>query len=112
VVTIGSMTWTIYVALIAGFLAVAGATAFLVVRVLQAWRAFKRLRRHLGKELDRLATLTEQTAESTARASDQTKLEQSLARLRLALAQFSVLRGAVDEATATFGRFTALYPRK
>jgi hypothetical protein len=112
VVTIVSMTWTIYVALIAGFLAVAAAAAFLVVRVLQAWRAFKRLRRHLGKELDRLATLAEQTAESTARASDQTKLEHSLARLRLALAQFSVLRGAVDEATATFGRFTALYPRK
>src|SRR5690349_6321090 len=102
VVTIVSMTCTIYVALIAGFLAVAGATAFLVVRLLQAWRALKRLRRHLGKELDRLVTLTEQTAESAARASDQTKLEQSLAGLRTALAQFAVLRGAVDEATATF----------
>jgi hypothetical protein len=106
------MTWTIYVALIAGFLAVAGATAFLVVRVLQAWRALKRLRRHLGKELDRLATSTEQTAESAARASDQATLEQSLGRMRTALAQFGVLRGALDEATATFARFTALYPRK
>ena len=106
------MTWTIYVALIAGFLAVAGAAAFLVVRVLEAWRALKRLRRHLGKELDRLAMLTEQTAENAARASDRTKLEQSLGRLRVALAQFAVLRGVVDEATATFGRFTALYPRK
>jgi hypothetical protein len=106
------MTWTIYVALAAGFIAVASATAFLVVRLLQAWRAVKRLRRHLGKELDRLATLTERTAESAARASDQATLEQSLSRLRAALAQFGVLRGAVDEATATFGRFTALYPRK
>jgi uncharacterized membrane protein YccC len=106
------MTWTIYVALIAAFLAVAGATAFLVVRLLQAWRALKRLRRHLGKELDRLAKLTEQTADSAARASDQTKLEQSLAGLRTTLAQFAVLRDAADEATATFGRFTALYPRK
>ncbi|MEP6811933.1 MAG: hypothetical protein ABI990_02975 [Actinomycetota bacterium] len=106
------MTWTIYLALIAGFLAVAGATALLVVRVLQGWRALKRLRRHIGKELDRLTVLTEQTAENAARAADQAKLEQSLRRLRGALAQFAVLRGAVDEATATFGRFTALYPRK
>jgi hypothetical protein len=106
------MTWTIYVALAAGCIASVGATVFLVVRVLQAWRALKRLRRHLGKELDRLATLTEQTAESAARASDQATLEQSLGRLRSALAQFEVLRGAVDEASATFGRFTALYPRK
>jgi ATP/maltotriose-dependent transcriptional regulator MalT len=106
------MTWTIYLALGAGFLAVAGATVFLVVRVLEAWRALKRLRRHLGKELDRVVTLAEQTAESAARASDQTTLEQSLSRLRAALAQLAVLRGAVDEATATFGRFTALYPRK
>ena len=106
------MTWTIWVALIAGFLAVAGATVFLVVRLLQAWRALKRLRRHLGKELDRLATLTEQTAESAAKATDQTKLEQSLAQLRVALAQFAVLRAAVDEATSTFARYTALYPRK
>jgi hypothetical protein len=112
VVTIVSMTWTIYGALIAGFLALAGAAAFLVVRLLQAWRAFKRLRRHLGKELDRLGTLMEQTAGSVARASDQTKLEHSLARLRLALARLALLRGAVDEASATFGRFTALYPRK
>jgi hypothetical protein len=112
VVTILSMTWTIYIALIAGFLAVAGATAFLGVRLLRGWRALKRLRRHLGKELDRLGTLTEQTAENVARAADPTTLEQSLGRLRVALAQFAVLRGAVDEATATFGRFTALYPRK
>ena len=112
VVTIVPMNWTIYLALIAAFLAVAGATALLVIRLLQGWRAFKRLRRHVGKELDRLATLTEQTAENAVNAADQPKLEQSLGRLRATLAQFAVLRIAVDEATATFGRFTSLYPRK
>jgi hypothetical protein len=106
------MTWTIYLALTAGFLAVAGATALLVVRLLQGWRALKRLRRHVGKELDRLTVLTEQTAENAARAAAQAQLEQSLRRLRAALAQFAVLRGAVDEATTAFGRFTVLYPRK
>ncbi len=106
------MDWTIYGALAAGFLAIVGAAAYLVVRLLQAWRAFKRLRRHIRKELERLAVLTERTTENSARATDQTRLTQSLARLRAALVQFAVLRGAVDEATVTFGRFTALYPRK
>jgi outer membrane protein assembly factor BamD (BamD/ComL family) len=40
------------------------------------------------------------------------KLEQSLARLRVSLAQFAVLRNAFEEATSTFDRFIALYPRK
>ena len=28
------------------------------------------------------------------------------------LARFAVLRAAIDEATGTFGRFAAVYPRK
>ena len=105
------MDWTIYGALVAGFLSLLGATAYLVVRILQAWRTLKRLRRHVGKELDRLTVLTERTAESAARSADQEKLTESLTRLRVALAQFAVLRGAVDEATSTIDRFTAFYPR-
>jgi len=106
------MDWTIYGALAGGFVAIAGAAATLVVRVLQAWRAFKRLRRHLGKELARLSDLVEQTAENASRATDQPKLARSVDRLRVALAQFAVLRRALDEATATVARFTAVYPRK
>jgi cytochrome c biogenesis protein ResB len=112
VVTIFPVDWTVYGALIAGFLAVSGTLAFLVVRVLQAWRALKRLRRHLAKELDRLADLAEQTADKVAAATDAAELTESLTRLRVTLARFAVLREALDESTAVFARATALYPRK
>jgi hypothetical protein len=79
------VTWTIYVGLGAGVLAVVGGAVFLTVRILEAWRTLKRLRRHVGRELD---------------------------RLRSGLAQLAVLRRALDEATGTFGRLTAVYPRK
>jgi hypothetical protein len=106
------MDWAIYGALIAGFLAVCGGMAFLVVRILQAWRALKRLRRHVGKELDRLAGLAGQTVEKAANATDSTQLTESVGRLRVTLARFAVLRQALDEATAAFGRIAAVYPRK
>jgi hypothetical protein len=106
------VNWAIYAALALGFLAVAAGLVFLVVRVLEAWRAFKRLRRHLRRELERLADLGERTAESAARALDTSELDASLARLRIALARFALLREAIDEATGTFGRFAAVYPRK
>ncbi len=91
VVTIIPVNWLIYLALILSVFAVAGALAFAAVRALQAWRALKRLRRHLAKEQGRLTDLGERTAENAARATDTSEL---------------------DEATATFGRLTAFYPRK
>jgi uncharacterized membrane protein YcjF (UPF0283 family) len=104
--------WTIYGALIVGFLAIAAAAGYLVVQVLQGWRAYKRLRRRAAKELARLAEAADASAEAAARASDQPRLNASLARLRIALAQFAVLRNAFDEATDALGRFAAVYPRK
>jgi hypothetical protein len=112
VVTILPVDWAIYAALALGFSAVAAGLVFVGVRVLEAWRAFKRLRRHLGRELERLADLEERTAESAARALDTSELDARLRRLRVALARFAVLREAIDEATGTFGRFAAVYPRK
>jgi hypothetical protein len=106
------MNWAIYVALAVGVLASAAAAVFLVVRVLQAWRAFKRLRRRLGKELDRLEELGGRTAASVETASDQAKLTASIARLRATLERFAVLRSALDEATDAVGRITSVYPRK
>ena len=111
-VTILPVNWAIYAALAVGFSAVAAGLVLLAVRVLEAWRAFKRLRRHLARELGRLADLGERTGESAARALDTSDLDASLARLRVALARFALLREAIDEATGTFGRFAAVYPRK
>jgi hypothetical protein len=104
--------WAVYGALIAGFLAVAVAIAFVVVRVLQALRALKRLRRHTARELVRLADLGELTAEKVGTATDTAGVEESLGRLRVSLARFAVLRAALGEATDLVGRVAAVYPRK
>src|SRR5712671_4490855 len=92
--------WAVYGALIVGFVAATGALARLLVRALEAWRSFKRLRRGIGRELERLADLGEATADKleTATVTDTEKLETSLTRLRVDLARFAVLREALDEA--------------
>jgi len=104
--------WLVYAALIAGVVAILGALALLAVRALQAWRSFKRLRRHVAKELDRLADLGEATADKVARATDTEELDRSLASLRLSLAQLAVLREALDEVSDTVGSVTAFVPQK
>ena len=104
--------WLVYAALIAGVVAILGALALLAVRALQAWRSFKRLRRHLAKELDRLADLGEATADKVARATDTEELDRSLASLRASLAQLAVLREALDEVSDTVGSVTAFVPQK
>ena len=105
------MDWTIYGALIAGFLALSGGLAVVVVRILEAWRSFKRLRRHAIKELDRLSELADAAAAKAATTGD-VRLVASLDRLRGGIAQLAVLRGALDEVSATVARVAAVYPRK
>ena len=106
------MDWAIYGALIAAAIAIVAAAASLAVRALRAWRDFKRFRRHLAKALKALADSAEATSQTAERVADQSKLEASLARLRTGLAQFNVLRAALDEATDGIRRVTAVYPRK
>ncbi len=108
-VTIRSMwNWLTYAALAVGGLAAMAGLALLAVRLLQAWRSFKRLRRHVARELDRLADLGDATVTKLERATDTDELDRSLASLRSSLARMTVLREAYAEAT----RFTALIPRK
>ncbi len=108
VVTILPMwDWLVYAALIVGALAVAGALALLAVRVLRAWRDFKRVRRHIFRELDLVAEKAEATLDKIDSATDTGELDASLERLRGSLARLALLREAVDEATS----FTALIPR-
>jgi hypothetical protein len=104
--------WPIYGALIVGFLAGSAALAYCIVRALDGWRALKRLRRSVGRELERLADLGEGAADKLEKATDTAQLESSLSRLRVDLARFAVLRQALDEAQDTFRRFTLVYPRK
>ena len=106
------MDWAIYAALIVAVLSVAGAAAFLAVRSLQGWRALKRFRRHIARSLADLASSAEHTGEIVERISDQSTLEGSVARLRVALARFGVLRAAIGEVDDSVRRATVLYPRK
>ena len=106
------MDWAVYGALIAAGLTVVAAAVFVVVRSLQAWRDFKRFRRQLARDLDQLAAAGERTAASAERATESAELTASVGRLRGSLGRLAVLRSALDEATGTVTRFTALYPRK
>jgi hypothetical protein len=104
-VTICSMwDWLDYGALIVGALTILGGLALLAVRFLQAWRSFKRFRRHVFRELDRVAEKTEATLDKLETVSDTRELDASLARLRVSLAQLALLREAVDEALALVPR--------
>jgi len=104
--------WAIWGALIAGFLCVMAALALLAVRVLQAWRVFKRVRRHLFDAIERLTERGTELAEGAAEAADFGEPLEHVARLRRSLARLAVLREAVSEAQSTLGRFAAVMPRK
>jgi hypothetical protein len=104
--------WAIYGTLLVGFLAFWGAAALLFMRVLRAWRALKRLRRGLGRELLRLADLGEATADKLGTATDTEGLETSLSRLRADLARLAVLREAIAEAQDVVGRVAWVLPRR
>jgi FtsZ-interacting cell division protein ZipA len=96
--------WLVYAALIVAVLAILGGLALLAVRVLQAWRSFKRLRRHVFRDLDLAAQKAEATLDKIESVSDTEKLDTSLAHLRVSLAQLALLREAVDEALALVPR--------
>jgi hypothetical protein len=104
--------WAIWAALI--FVAVAGSAALvlLAVRVRDAWRSFDETRRTMVRGLDELAKNAEAVAEKAAVAGDFAELEESVGRLRVSLAQLTVLRTALDEARVTFQPATAFLPHK
>jgi len=100
--------WLVYAALVVGVLGTLAGIVLLAVRVLQTWRSFKRLRRHVFRALDRVAEKAEATLDRMEALSDTERLDRSLASLRGSLAQLALLREAVDEATS----FAAYIPRK
>jgi hypothetical protein len=104
--------WALYGAVILAVLSAASALAYVFTQVLIAWRALKRLRRNALREVDRVLELADEAAAKAEHAADSTLLQTKLARLRLTLARFAVLRQAVDEVSGTVGRVTAVYPRK
>jgi len=104
--------WAIWGALILAALAGIAALGLLAVRVREAWRDLKEARRNIVRRLGDFAAKAETTADKVAGAGDTAELQESLGRLRVSLAQLAVLRAAIDEAQVTFGRVTAVVPRK
>ncbi|MBX5473605.1 MAG: hypothetical protein IRZ20_01145 [Thermoleophilia bacterium] len=104
--------WAIWGALAVAVAALAGSLTFAAVRALEAWRALKRLRRHVAKALERLSDAGERAAQAAAAAADTTELERSLERLGRSLARLAVLREALDEAQTTLARLLPVPLRK
>ena len=106
------MDWFIYGALIAGAVAITISTIRLIRQIKDAWRALKQLQERLAQNLTELADGAERTSAIVERISDRPELETSLARLRVSLARFTVLRLAMDEVNDSLLRLTSVYPRK
>jgi hypothetical protein len=104
--------WAIWGALILAGSTGIGALALLTVRAREGWRRFKRVRGDAVGQLDELAANGEAVAEKVAVAGETAELQESLGRLRVSLAQLAVLRAAIGEVQDTFGRVTAVVPRK
>ena len=103
--------WAIWAALIAGAVALGIGIARLVTQIAGTWRQFKRTRRHLIKELDRVTAGAEAMAAKLAATEDVTgRLEASLERLRVSLARLKVLTDALDEVDAMVRRVGWLTP--
>ncbi len=104
--------WAIWAALVLGTVAGIAAITVLVVRSLEAWRAFKQTRGAVVGGLDAFAAQAGAVADKLAAAGDTAELQESVGRLRVSLARLDVLRAALDELDGTVGRVTAYLPHK
>ena len=104
--------WAIWAAFVLGTLAGIAALALLVVRSLEAWRAFSETRGAVIGGIDEFAARAESVADKLAASGDTAELQESVARLRVSLARIDVLRAALDEVDGTVGRVTAYLPHK
>jgi hypothetical protein len=83
------------------------------LRFRRFWRTFKSFVSALDGTFQQLTVSLEQLAgNADAFGSTTPKIEVSLAQLRRSLARAAVLRAAVQDVQDSFGRLTAVYPRK
>lgn len=100
-------------ALAVALLAIVVSAAWAARHGLAAYRAFKRLGRDVGAEIDRIATASGEIERHLALAAESgTRLAASLERLRRSRARLNVLTSALADVQAAVGRVTSVYPRK
>ena len=90
-----------------------GTTLLALGRALAAWRAFRRLRRHVTDglgDVSRRVTGIERRLSTAGEGA--ARLDRARAELQESLATAAVLAGAFGEARAVVGRVTGLMPRK
>jgi hypothetical protein len=102
-----------WLALIIALVLTVASAIFVTLRGLEAFRAFKRLSKAAGSELERIAAASAEIERHLALAAESgTKLEASLARLRASRARLNVLTSAIADVRETVGRVTGVMPRK
>ena len=102
-----------WLALIIALVLTVASAIYLTRQGLEAFRAFKRLGRSLGGELEQITIASGEIERHLALAAESgTQLEASLARLRSSRAQLNVLTSALADVRAAVGRVTGLVPRK
>jgi len=102
------------------WLALAVAVAVLIVSAvyttrkgLEFYRAFKALGGTVTSEIERIEQASGQIERHLALAAESgTRLDAQLVQLRRSRARLNVLTSAIDDVKASWGRLTAVYPRK
>jgi hypothetical protein len=102
-----------WLSLAIALVSVIASATYLTLKGLEAFRAFKSLSRTVGGELERIEEASGRIERHLALASESgSRLESELADLRRSRARMNVLTSALADVRATFGRVTAVYPRK
>jgi hypothetical protein len=86
---------------------------YVTLNALEAFRAFRTVRRNLTAGLDRVTATSAQIERHLELAAESgTQLEASLARLRSSRAQLNVLTSALSDVRDSVNRVTAFIPRR
>jgi outer membrane protein TolC len=103
----------VWLALAVAVLATAASLIYLTLQALDAFRAFKRVGRTAGEELERIEKASAEIERHLElAAAGGTRLEASLARLQESRARLTVLTSALADTRAALNRVIGVYPRK
>ena len=98
------------VALLVGFVAVAGSLALVVTRSYELWRTSRAFFRALGEANDAITASLERLSAFEPRGLD--RLSASTARLEASRARLGVLTGALGRVRGQWAGLLGVYPRK
>jgi hypothetical protein len=102
-----------WLSLAVALVAVIASSVFLTLRGLEAFRAFKALGGNLSTGVERIEQASGEIEKHlTLAAESGSRLDAELAQLRRSRARLNVLTSAIEEVRDSFGRLTAVYPRK